>query len=120
MSIHAPFGRRFAALCIDWWIIALPISALIAPGASSSDYAVNVGVFGFEVALMTYLAGASFGQLPLKLRVVDIHTGKKPRLVQVLIRTAGICLVLPAIITKEGRGLHDVFAGTEVVKLISA
>ncbi len=120
MSIPATFGRRFAALMIDWVLIALPISAYIAPGPTLGDNFANLGVFGFEVGLMTYLAGASFGQLPLKLRVVDFETGAKPGIKQVLIRTVGICLVIPALITKGGRGYHDILAGTEVVKLISA
>ena len=120
MSIPASFRRRFAALMIDWLLIALPISSFIAPGPTFGDYLANIEVFGFEIALMTYLAGASFGQLPLRLRVIDITTGAKPGLKQVLIRTLGICLVIPALITKEGRGFHDILAGTEVVKLISA
>ena len=120
MSTHASLRRRFAALCIDWWLIALPISALIAPGRSQGDFLANIGVFGFEVFLMTTLAGGSFGQLPLKLRVIDEQTGGRPSVRQVVIRTLGILLVLPTFFSREGRGFHDVLAGTRIVKLISA
>jgi hypothetical protein len=53
----------------------------------------------------------------LRMRVVDFTTyGIVPPL-KILLRTFLICLVLPAVFTREGRGLHDWITNSVVVKV---
>jgi len=77
-------------------------------------------IFAFEVILMTTLVGGSIGQLMVKLRVVNIETGGRPHILQVIVRTILIMLVVPALLTKDGRGFHDIIARTQIVKIAAA
>ena len=75
-----------------------------------------LGIFFLEVGLLTALTGSSAGQRVLRIRVVDETTGGAIGVSRALRRTLFICLVFPAIFTKEGRGYHDWFCHTVVVK----
>ena len=131
MTFPATFGRRFAALMIDW-IVALFISNLIGPhqmGRITTARAQQIviesawlqtGIFALEIIMMTTLVGGSFGQLALKLRIVSTDTGGRPNILQVIVRTILILLVVPALLTKEGRGFHDIIARTRIVKIAAA
>ena len=110
--------RRVLALLIDWF--ASTVVALLAVGVGSygsgSDALATLIVFVLEVVILTWLAGASFGQRILGLRVVAMDGGRVtfPR---VLLRTLLICLVIPALVMdSQGRGLHDRAAGSIVVR----
>ena len=50
------------------------------------------------------------------MRVVDFTNYGVVPAQKVLIRTLLICLVLPAVFTREGRGLHDWVANSTVVR----
>jgi hypothetical protein len=50
------------------------------------------------------------------MRVVDFTNYGVVPAQKVLIRTLLICLVLPAVFTREGRGLHDWVANSVVVR----
>lgn len=110
-------GRRFLALCLDWLAASLAVR-LVFPDAAwgTNGYAwLVMAVFGVEVALLTWLGGASFGQRLARVRVVGL--GRRPGLLAVVVRTILICLVLPALIwDSDGRGIHDRVAGTVVVR----
>ena len=131
MTFPASLGRRFAALMIDW-VIAAFITNLIGPHQSGTITTARAqqifiqsmwlqsAVFAFEVILMTMLAGGSIGQIPLKLRVLSVDTGGRPNILQVIVRTILVLLVVPALVTREGRGFHDIIARTQRVKIAAA
>jgi len=50
------------------------------------------------------------------MRVVDFTNYGVVPARKILVRTFLICLVLPAVFTREGRGLHDWVANSVVVK----
>ena len=116
----AGWGRRTGALLIDWassWAVA---EALAAVGLVSDD-ASTVGAVGtvvlvVEMALFTALLGGSFGKLVTRVRVVRHDDPSRPvSLLRALVRTVLTFLLLPPLFTVDGRGLHDVAAGTRTV-----
>jgi uncharacterized RDD family membrane protein YckC len=72
-----------------------------------------LGVFALEVAILTTLAGGSFGQLIMRIRVLTTD-GRSLSLLVALARTLLICVVIPPLIfkTESGRGLHDLWTGS--------
>lgn len=116
---RAGYGRRFAAISIDWAIASFS-AALIIPLQSSAlgPSLVRLGVFILEVALLTTLTGASAGQRILRLRVLTWPDYFFARPSAIFLRTFLIALVIPAVVTdQDGRGLHDRIAKTVVVKI---
>jgi len=108
----AGLGRRFLAILIDWTMCSV-VANLI--GFESKPLSTLV-IFFIEVSILTALQQASAGQRILKMRVVDYtNSGVVPPL-KILIRTLLICLILPAIFTREGRGLHDWVSNSVVVR----
>jgi len=117
------FGRRLGALFIDWfgslfvagWIVGTALWADSAAAAADRSL-VTLAVFGLEVAVLTWLAGASFGQRLLGLRVVRLD-GSPLGLWRSVARTALLCLAIPALIwDRDGRGLHDKAVTSVVVR----
>ena len=116
---RAGFGRRFLAITIDWAIASLT-SALFAPPLSNElgPTALRLGIFVFEVSLLTALTGSSAGQRLFGLRVISWpNQGYLPPSL-VLLRTFLIALVIPAVVYDvEGRGLHDRLERSQVVRI---
>ena len=110
--VKAGTGRRFLALLIDW-LMCLLISGIVGFGSRSISTLV---VFFIEVSILTTLQQASAGQRILRLRVVDFTNYGIVPAKKILIRTLLICLVLPAVFTRDGRGLHDWVANSVVVR----
>ena len=111
---HASLGRRFLALSIDWGL-AYAISGLF-KGQSPHEHQLTVlAIFFAEIALMTTLVQSSIGQKLTGLKVVDATTGGFVSPLRILGRSIMICLVLPAVFTKEGRGYHDLLSNTVVI-----
>jgi len=110
--VKAGTGRRFLALLIDW-LMCLLISGIVGFGSRSISTLV---VFFIEVSILTTLQQASAGQRILRLRVVDFRNYGIVPAKKILIRTLLICLVLPAVFTRDGRGLHDWVANSVVVR----
>lgn len=105
----AGFGRRLAALAIDWLVSTGVALLLVGSSGYLSNQAslVTLLVFLVEVTLFTWLIGASFGQRLLGLSVVRTD-GRRLSLGRALLRTLLICLVIPAVVMDSyGRGLHD-------------
>lgn len=105
----ASWGRRIAALFIDWVASTLVYVAIV----GSSTYSKPGGqlfvpvVLFVEIVIFTILVGGSFGQIALKIRVRRID-GARLTPWAVLIRAVLILLVVPPLIYKpDGRGLHD-------------
>jgi len=112
----AGWGRRFAAVFVDWVAALLIAGVLSGHGYGTPAYrADTLLVFGVEVFVLTALSGASFGQRLLRLRVVQVN-GLRLRTVPTLVRTFLLCLAVPALIwDRDRRGLHDRAARSVVV-----
>jgi len=119
----ASWSRRIGALLVAWLASTLVVIAFIgledysATGSPAPAYVLLVYVV--ESALLTWLAGGSFGKLATRLRVVRADLGTRPLSPFVLLaRQVGIALVIPPLVYRpDGRGLHDVLAGTATVTL---
>lgn len=108
---RASLGARVLALAVDW-AIAMAISA----GFLDNHPAATLGVFAVMTWLLLATRGATIGHTLLGLRVRALDGGAA-RPTQVLIRTVSLCLVIPAVVWGlDGRGLHDVWAGTDIVR----
>lgn len=111
-------GRRMAAIFIDWFA-CLAVAVVLNGGfvADRFDPAlVTLILFAVQVTLLTWLQAASFGQRLMQLVVAPVG---RPRvsLLRAALRTALLCLVIPAVVMdSNGRGLHDLAAGTVVVR----
>ncbi len=114
----ASLGRRVVAITIDWFS-SLVIALVIIGSTDTTDGRValaTLAIFAVQIALLTWLQGASFGQRILGLAVAPVGTARLG-LVQVAARTALICVVIPAlVIDRNGRGLHDQITRTVVLR----
>jgi uncharacterized RDD family membrane protein YckC len=115
----AGFGRRVAALVVDWLIADLVVVFSRGPQAlDPTDGASWLPLVTWLVisALCTGLAGASPGKWLLRLRVIRLD-GRPLGLWRSLVRTCLIALVVPPLVMDhDTRGLHDLAAGTVVVR----
>jgi len=119
----ATWARRILALVVDWFASTLVVIALVGgadnwAGDQQAGFYV-LGVFVLESALFTALSGGSFGQLATRLRVVRENGDPRPVPPHLaLLRQVLIALVIPPLIYRtDGRGLHDLAAGSAVVTL---
>lgn len=110
----ARMGRRFVALMIDW-LTAILVTYLVFPELEygSGDYgAATLGIFAAQVLLLTATTGASFGYKIAGMKLISISPSRIT-FSKVLVRTALLCLAVPALIwDRDGRGLHDKAVGT--------
>jgi uncharacterized RDD family membrane protein YckC len=109
----AGVGRRLIAVMIDWFSCQLVSAAFF-----SSDPWWTLGLFALLHALTVGTLGCSPGHrlLGLQLRRLD---GGWPGPVAAAIRTALLCLAVPALIfDSDSRGLHDRVAGTVLVRRV--
>lgn len=119
----APWGRRILALFVDWIASTLVVLAFVGldeygePGSPAQ--AITLGVFVVEAALFTWLLGGSFGKLVTGLRVVPARgRGRLSNPLPLLGRQVAIALVIPPLVFRsDGRGLHDLLAGTATVTM---
>lgn len=99
-------------------------------GLLAGEPLATLAVFGFSTAVLVGLLGHSIGHRVTGLRVVRLRDPgadaardgtppgpRPPGLLRALVRTGLLCLVIPAVIWERGgRGLHDVAAGTAIVR----
>lgn len=121
----ASWGRRVLALLVDWLAATLVTIALVGPdayaAAGGSAGFVVLGVYVVESVLLTWLLAGSFGKLATGLRVVPadgvLRTTSPARLLlRLLVRQVLVALVIPPLVFRpDGRGLHDLAAGTATV-----
>jgi uncharacterized RDD family membrane protein YckC len=107
----AGFGRRVAALFIDWFAAVGVVALILPPSRQASDVVerefVVLAVFALAVWIGVSLSSASLGQWLLGMRVVGLD-GRPIGPARALLRTLLICLVIPAaILDRDARGLHD-------------
>ena len=116
----AGWGRRILALLVDWVASLAVAEGMVAVGllAANPNGLGTLAVFVLESALFTALVGGSFGKLATRLRVVrQDGSGQPPSLLRALLRSVLVGLLVPPLLTFDGRGLHDVAAGTRTVTL---
>lgn len=118
----ASWARRVLALIVDWLASTLVVVLILGPaGWSENPYSslYVLGVYALENTVLTALAGGSFGKLATRLRTVRADgSGAPPDLLRSLLRSVLICLVIPPLVFRpDGRGLHDMLAGTATVPL---
>ncbi|WP_299932519.1 RDD family protein [uncultured Nocardioides sp.] len=116
----APWGRRILALFVDWITCLAVVEGLVAAGVigGNPNGLGTLALFVLESALFTALAGGSFGKLATRIRVVRRDgSGQPPSLLRALLRSVLVALLIPPLLTFDGRGLHDVAAGTRSVTL---
>ncbi len=115
-SIARP-GRRLGALAVDWGLCLLIAYGLITHGYDRSTGNWALLVFFVLGALTVGTVGFTPGKRLFGLRVVALDTGRVQPL-RALLRTALLCLAVPALIwDRDGRGLHDRLARTVEVRI---
>lgn len=112
-------GRRIAALAIDGALTDLVAYLFHVWSPTAPAHGYNWGLvaifFVLQVLFIALLSG-SFGQVCVGLRVVPIRGGYVG-VIRPIVRTALLCLVIPALIwDRDQRGLHDRAAGTVLVR----
>lgn len=116
----ASWAHRLLALIVDWLACTAITVLVLGPDRwSGSNVAgfYTLGVFVLEAAFFTALLGGSFGQLMTRLRVTRLDGGRLG-LLPALARSAMVALIIPPLVYKpDGRGLHDLVAGSHVVPL---
>ena len=116
----ASWGRRILALFVDWVACLEVVEGLVAVdvlGGNPNGLG-TLTLFVLESALFTTLAGGSFGKLATRLRVVrNDGSGQPVSLLRSLGRSVLVALLVPPLLTFDGRGLHDIAAGTRTVTL---
>ncbi len=116
----ARWGRRLAALIIDWVLSSLVAALLLrfAHGAASpaTRGIYDLAVFAVEVYLLTALTGQSAGKRLMGLRVVR-PDGGRAGFGWIAVRTLLLLAVVPPVVyDRDLRGLHDRAANTIVVR----
>ena len=115
---RASISRRLVALSLDWAVATLSTGLLFPVFASSlAPSLTRLAVFVLEVGLLTALGGASIGQRIMGIRVVSFPDQYFVTPPMAFLRTFLIALVIPAlVIDSEGRGLHDRFTKSQVIR----
>jgi uncharacterized RDD family membrane protein YckC len=114
----AGWGRRVAALVVDWVVCTVVAVVLFSPqvltGHGWYRWA-TLTTFFVESAVLCVFAGGSVGQLVCRLAVGRVDRSQLD-LGRSFLRAAMVCVVLPALVVgTDRRGLHDLAAGTVVV-----
>jgi uncharacterized RDD family membrane protein YckC len=114
----ATTGRRFGAIFIDWGIALLIAWALFAQGDMQAANQWTLVVFLVLRFVTIGTVGSSPGKRLLGLRVVTVNGLGRLPLWRTLVRTVLLGLAIPALIwDRDGRGLHDRFAGAVQVRI---
>lgn len=119
----APWPRRIGALFVDWFI-ALIIAGLVTQqpifgtGDLTAVEAFAPFVAYWAIATVSNgILGFSVGKRLFRLAVVN-REGRAIGLWRAAIRSALICMVLPAVLmTENRRGLQDLAAGSMVIEV---
>jgi uncharacterized RDD family membrane protein YckC len=116
----AGWGRRIAGLFVDWFAclaIASGAQAVFGWDGDDTRALLPVVVLFVEMTLLVGTLGTSLGHRLLGIRVVR-PDGRPVGLPAAALRALLLCLVIPAVVfDKDRRGLHDLAAGSIVVRL---
>ncbi|WP_163544317.1 RDD family protein [Occultella kanbiaonis] len=109
---NAPLGRRLVALAIDWGI-----ASVIGYAFLDNHPLATLGLFALMTYLLVATLGFTIGHRLLGIGVRGLEGGPAGP-VRAAVRTVVLCLVLPPVITgPDGRGLHDIWAKTRIIRL---
>lgn len=113
----ARFGRRALGLLIDW-LIATALSLVFFPiGEWQTDPLITLAIFAVEQYVFLALLNGAPGHLVVGIRLVPVDGGYLG-LWRPAVRTVLLCLAIPAAIwNRDQRGLHDLAAGTMLVRV---
>lgn len=115
----AGYGRRIAALIIDWFVALLVASVFVGQDVWTGEGAglwAPLVTLAVELTLLDGLLGYSIGRRLLSIAVIRLDGRRPVGIPLALLRSVLLCLAVPAlIIDKDRRGLHDLAAGTVVV-----
>ncbi|KOG39180.1 RDD family protein [Streptomyces resistomycificus] len=115
-SIARP-GRRLGAIAVDWALCLLIAYGLITHGYDQATSNWALLVFFLLGVLTVGSVGFTPGKRLFGLRVVALDT-HRVNPARALLRTALLCLAVPALIwDRDGRGLHDRVARTVEVRI---
>lgn len=113
----AGWGRRIAALVIDWLICTWAIAQLLLRTNPAEQPWVPALVFAVQYLVLVGIMGQTFGHRLAGIRVAAMDGGN-PRWLPVLVRTVLLVLVLPAVLfDRDNRGMHDRTSNTMVVRM---
>lgn len=109
---------RITALVLDW-ALSMIIAVVVFSPAVLTDSGwrsfMILAVFFVETAVLSGLAGGSFGQLVTKISVTRLD-GRQLGPLRSVARALMVCLVIPILVIDENRrGLHDLVCGTVVL-----
>jgi uncharacterized RDD family membrane protein YckC len=108
----ASLGRRFGAVLVDWILCVLVASIFADPRRTAWPApVVLIGEYAFFLGLFAQTPGMRLA----KIRCVAVEDGGPIGLLRAALRGALLCLVVPALIMTDGRGLHDRVAGSVVI-----
>jgi uncharacterized RDD family membrane protein YckC len=110
VSSVAGFGRRLAALVVDWllgYLIAVLVLGSDEIGGPNLPWAV-LGIWFLLTAIPVAVFGASAGMTLVGIRVASIDSAAVIGIPRALLRTALIALIVPPLVRdSDGRGWHD-------------
>ncbi len=116
VSSVASFGRRLAALTVDWFI-GYGITALFLGSAVGQAPFTVLGVWFLITAVPVAVFGASAGMTVFGIRVASIDNAAVVGVPRALLRTFLIALVVPPLVRdSDNRGWHDRATRTIVVR----
>lgn len=109
----ARLGPRVVAVVIDWLVCSVIAAGFFGYGFGGDGANwTPLAVFFVENLLLVGTLGSTLGHRVMGLHVVKESGGPAGPL-PALIRSFLLCLFVPAVVwDKDGRGLHDRFAGT--------
>ncbi|MGW0195378.1 RDD family protein [Nonomuraea sp. NPDC003201] len=113
----AGWGRRIAALVIDWMICTWVVVQLLLRINPAEQPWAPAAVFAVQYLILVGFMGQTFGHRLAGIRVAALDGGD-PRWLPVLVRSALLCLAVPALIwDRDHRGVHDRVSNTMVVRM---
>jgi uncharacterized RDD family membrane protein YckC len=117
----APTGARLLAFLVDAFASGL-VAALFVRGSGGSfadrlPGSWSLIPFAIDYVIGTLVAGRTIGMYLTGLRLVRVSRPVAIDPVRAVVRTAMLCLLVPAVIfDRDGRGLHDRLTDTAVVR----
>lgn len=114
----ASWGRRILAFVIDLVVSCAVLAPFI--GVHEAFYGPwAIPAYVVQSAILTPLAGGSFGQVATRLRVVRVDGDPRPLdPIRSLARSLMVGVIIPPLIFRlDGRGAHDLACHTATVTL---
>lgn len=116
----AGFGRRLSAIVVDWFVCQLIAGAITGHQLFSKHPASPwwpLLILALEYVLLVSTIGTTLGMRLFGIGVRSLD-GRRLQVGWVIVRTALLLLVIPAVVyDRDQRGLHDRAAGAVAVRL---